>query len=416
MNDNSFLQARRALLLDHCFFGSLVMHLDPRPDADAKRALWVDGKTVGYNLDSINGMGLPAAAGLLAKGVMHCALGHHIRRGDRNAELWQEAADLVTNPIILKSGLSLPPGAKTDPAYDGLSVEEAYRKLEQERQDQQEQSGGHGPGDQGGNQAPGTAPARQQGKKAPGHGPAQAPQTGEVRDMPGDAPGQAPGDASKTAEAEDWKVRLQQAVNSAQARGDLPAGIARAAEQALEPRVSWREELRRFFQSVARDDLSWNRPNRRFVWQGLYLPAIHSERLGPVVIAVDSSGSITQQLLDVFGSEINACLEDARPERVHLLACDAAITHTEEITADDLPLSLRAPGGGGTDFRPVFDWVEAAGITPACLIYLTDTEGRFPATAPGYPTLWASIKKGAGVPFGDLLYIDPTQRKGDLRV
>jgi len=63
------------------------------------------------------------------------------------------------------------------------------------------------------------------------------------------------------------------------------------------------------------------------------------------------------------------------------------------------------PGGGGTDFRPVFDWVEHENRTPNMLVYFTDAEGDFPKVPPNYPGIWLVKGKGA-VPWGERVQLN----------
>jgi predicted metal-dependent peptidase len=420
--DTTFIRARRNLLLDHAFFGSLVMHLEPKADAEAQRGMYTDGKTIAYNEEALTEMPLQQAAGLLAKEVMHCALGHHVRREDREPKLWQQACDIVTNPLIVDSGLQLPPGAVFERRFADHSAEQVYYALQQEQQKQQGGKGGKGQGkQQGGAQAPqGGQPGGQgKGQQQPGQQPAgpqaqpqgQQPQTGEVRDLPGQDPGQQAQPSEQSAAADDWKVRMQQALNNAEQRGEMPAGLARLIKRELQGQVSWREEMRKYMQRLAKDDQSWNSPNRRFAYLGIHLPTAKSVKIGPVIIAVDTSGSIGGHVLDVFGGEANAIIEDTQPEVTHVVYCDARVGRVDEYLPDDLPLKLQPVGGGGTRFEPVFAWIEQQGIEPACVIYLTDLEGSFPAVAPEYPVLWACVKPNGQAPFGDVLYIDPSQHR-----
>ena len=60
-------------------------------------------------------------------------------------------------------------------------------------------------------------------------------------------------------------------------------------------------------------------------------------------------------------------------------------------------------GGGGTDFRPVFEAIEKSGIIPDVLVYFTDGYGTFPDKEPSYPVIWASITPGYAYPFGEVV-------------
>jgi predicted metal-dependent peptidase len=184
----------------------------------------------------------------------------------------------------------------------------------------------------------------------------------------------------------------------------LPDSIARMVEEIINPKIDWREALRRFVSALARDDYSWTPPNRRYIHQGLYLPSLRSEKLGDIVVAVDTSGSISPKDLDQFGAELTAIMEEHPGTEAHVVYCDTAIRGTAHVTSDDLPLTLEARGGGGTDFRPPFAWVEEQNINPVALVYLTDMEcSRFP-DAPTYPVLWVRTGSGGGdAPFGEVI-------------
>jgi predicted metal-dependent peptidase len=81
----------------------------------------------------------------------------------------------------------------------------------------------------------------------------------------------------------------------------------------------------------------------------------------------------------------------------------------DEFAADD-PISFDPPGGGGTDFRPVFEWVRKQGIEPACLIFFTDLDGPMPSVEPGYPVLWCCVNKQQA-PWGETINL-PTEERG----
>ena len=82
-----------------------------------------------------------------------------------------------------------------------------------------------------------------------------------------------------------------------------------------------------------------------------------------------------------------------------------------QLVEDGLVVVIEAHGGGGTDFRPVFQMIEDEGIVPEIVIFLTDCYGNFPDDEPPYPTIWASIIDPAHLgyylpPFGDVIFVD----------
>lgn len=359
-------KARAGLVLDSPFFGSLALRLRVVADPTCE-TLWTDGERLGYSPAYVDGLSLAQVKGVLAHEVMHCACAHQGRRGARDAKRWNVATDHAINQVLEDARFTLPEGRLLDPAFSGLAAEAIYPKLPNPPPE-----GGDGDGD--------------------GDKPSDPGGCGEVRDAP-NPNGTGPASPSELAQGvENWKVATAQAAQQARGMGRLPAGLERLVESILAPRVDWRAVLRRFVSQAAKSDYSWSRPNRRHVARGIYLPSLRSEELGPLVIAVDTSGSIGGEEVAQFAAEASAILEEFRTTAT-VIYCDAAVANVEEVTSDDLPLVLHPMGGGGTDFRPAFDYVAEHDLTPSCLVYLTDLEGCFPKSAPAYPVLWAVLGK-----------------------
>jgi predicted metal-dependent peptidase len=201
-------------------------------------------------------------------------------------------------------------------------------------------------------------------------------------------------------------MALTQAAQMAKGQGRLPAGVARLVTEMLNPRVPWQELLRRFFAESSREDYSCARANPRYIHTGFMLPALHSERLGKIAVAVDTSGSIDQQLLTEFMAEVQAILDSGKPSKLVLFDCDAAVNSVREYEPGQA-IDMAFTGGGGTDFRPVFTMLDADPEPPICLIYLTDLWGTFPAEAPGYPVLWAATETRKTAPWGITVPLRP---------
>ena len=140
--------------------------------------------------------------------------------------------------------------------------------------------------------------------------------------------------------AAEWQVAVVQAEQIAQSRGEMPSGLQRTVTAIQHPPVDWREVLRTFVSASARNDYSWSRPNRRFLWQGLYLPGLHSEELGEIVIAIDTSGSVGTRELGQFTTETNAIL-GAFDCNVTVLYHDTEIQHVQTWRSSDGPIVTR---------------------------------------------------------------------------
>ena len=117
--------------------------------------------------------------------------------------------------------------------------------------------------------------------------------------------------------------------------------------------------------------------------------SLHSENdMGKVVIAVDTSGSINSRKLTQFCTAINGIFEQVNPESVTVIYCDMRIESVAEFTRDEYPIAFECSGGGGTDLRPPFDYVEENELNPDVFLYFTDCGGPSPERAPHYPVVW----------------------------
>lgn len=151
----------------------------------------------------------------------------------------------------------------------------------------------------------------------------------------------------------------------------------RELEQLLEPKVDWREVLREFVKATcsAKDTSSWRRVNRRFLSTGMYMPSMVGEKVGHLVVGVDTSGSVGSAELAEFLSEVKGIAEEVRPEKVDLLYWDGAVAGHEEYSEHDVAnivSSTQPKGGGGTSPSCVSTYLNEQKIKPECVIMLTD--------------------------------------------
>ncbi len=414
-------RARTQLLLDQPFFGAQAMHL-AIVRKDVVQTLAVDGTHLFYNAAFVLSLPETQLVTAVAHEVLHCALGHVYRRGFRDPEEWNIAADYADNIILKDANFTTIPGWYYDEQYRGWTVDQVYAYRQNQRQaQQQQQSGGSGQGANGFQGASGQQGAAGQDptpgtpsgpSRAPGapQGQPGRPQTGGQAGTPAprsafkgadgkpaltgcfvDAPpmgeGADAGDGRMT-EA-DWAIAAEQAERVAKRAGKLPACMERTGAKARESRTEWRKELREFIQQLTPNDYSWSRPNRRFLATGIMLPGIVRDALGEIAVFVDTSGSIGPTLLNAFGAEIDACASEARPEVVNVVYVDAAVAGQQEFFPGD-PVVLTPKGGGGTAFQPAFDFIEQEGRQPVAAIYFTDLDSSDTPVEPSYPVLWVT--------------------------
>jgi predicted metal-dependent peptidase len=190
-------------------------------------------------------------------------------------------------------------------------------------------------------------------------------------------------------------------------QGKLPANLERLLGEIVEPTVPWQDHIRAFFaRRVGGGGYNWRKPDRRLIMRDIYAPQRAGNGCGTIVVGVDTSGSIGQRELDVFFGEMRGMLDDLRPEQIHVVWCDAKVHKVDTVDDSQDISALKPHGGGGTDFRPVFDWIDTQPGQPDALVYLTDGLGSFPDGPPPYPVIWGAIRKGVKYPFGDVVEIE----------
>jgi len=397
--------ARTRLILDKPFLGSLVMHLSLKA-ANAKwcATMATDARNFYYNPDYIARLTLDQTQFVLAHEAMHCALSHFNRSNHRQKHRWDVACDYAVNMILDDERMAGPENSLMNATYRGLTAEEIYPVLHEdppeETMDQHLfDDTGSGQGGEGEPEENDSEPgAGGEGEQSGGDGQSEPTESDSAEQSEAGGQDAPPPPMDSDQLDEQWQGRLAAAAQAARQAGKLSASMLRLVDQLLAPRLPWRALLARYMMNVARDDYSFQRTSRR---EGeAMMPRLYSQGVR-VAVALDTSGSVTDDEMREFLTEVDALKAQVRAE-VTLHACDNKL-------AEDGPWrfamwqSLELPdsisGGGGTDFRPVFDWLEADRIEPDLLVYFTDAEGRFPETEPSFATIWL-VKGKAPVPFG----------------
>lgn len=322
-----------------------------------------DGTRVIYNPDFMDKCSDEELFGLVLHESLHVILMHMWRRGERDPSLWNYANDAIINAYILKRGYQLPKGGVDERwVKEDMNSEYVYRLMKQK---QQPNGGAGSSGDGDGDDTPTPAPA------------GGFDGSGDLID--------APNDATMT----DLAATIQASAEMAKSCGQGSALIDSILQSTNKSRIDWRNELRAMLTSASNDDYTYRRPSRRFIGQGMYLPSLHSEGLGPVLIAVDSSASMTQEELSQIASETQQILGDLNPTFARVVYCDTSIKNTQDFQpGDDIELVCR--GGGGTKFKPVFDYLQDEMPDAVGVIYFTDLEGNTgECDEPHCPVIWA---------------------------
>ena len=363
-------QALTGLLLAEPFFGHLLLQLKLLED-ETVRTECTNGVYIKYNPTFIASLPFDKVKSEFIHEIMHPAKLHPWRCDGRDHDLWNVACDYIINGELDHAGYTLDETWLLDHKYDGMSEEQVYNVVAEQPKEQQQQ----------------------QIVKCYLHGQVEAAQDNSQ--------------TSKMEQEQNWIGTVLQAAQQAQQYGTLPGFLQTMVNEIKNPVVDWKSVLRQFIQQASKSDYSWARPNRRFLGLEVYLPSVKSEKLPPICVYDDTSGSRwSKKQLAFAKAEIASIIEDAKPERTYLIHGDTEVTNVEVFEAGD-SITFNPKGGGGTSFEPIFKWIEEQGIEPCCFIGITDLEGSFPNTAPDYPVIWCCDVKGATAPFGEVIEVPP---------
>jgi len=421
----------------YSFFASLLYRLNIFPDTKRTQSMAVDGRNLIYSPDFVDATGNEELLGVLAHEVLHCALAHHARMAGRDPQRFNIACDLAINPLLIDSGFKLPqaalmPGVGEYPReLLGKSAEEIYELLtsqsqvdrgpsntpaagtdsddrpgagdfdsdddadeeELEGDESQQQEEGDEEGDEPGDgnqglaggsgeeeeEAGGTTPAKGFSENIGGCGCFHEPEKSSPADLQEDI--------------ESWAVAAKQARDVCEGKnGTLAGSLKTLVEGLAKPVYSGWDILRRYLCNTSRSDFNWSRPSRKHVGTDLYLPHLRSDSLDRTYVWIDCSGSITDETLEYYASNLQAIFE-MYSGSVVIGYHDTKVHFTQTWSREDGKLKMTAYGRGGTDHNCTFDFMEKQPERPALAIFFTDMESYFPKSEPDYPVIWACSSK-----------------------
>jgi predicted metal-dependent peptidase len=174
------------------------------------------------------------------------------------------------------------------------------------------------------------------------------------------------------------KEQIDQALRQGEIlRGKMAGNQIRGVTDFLKPKVDWRRELRQFVNSIckSKDKSSWRKPHRRYISQDIYMPSMIGESVGDIVIGVDTSGSIGQEEINLFLSEIVSICEDVTPKSVVLVYWDHEVAGVEQYKEGEyqrLKATTKPRGGGGTHVGCLNEYIRSEKLKPETTIVFTD--------------------------------------------
>jgi len=268
--------------------------------------------------------------------------------------------EIVSMPLFKDGPMKGKPIGICDERFRGMSTKQVFDILKQEKKDKEQEKKDKG-------ESPGQPGQPGDGEPENGNGMDDHDWDG-AQDMP---------EEEKKALAREVDQAIRQGIVAQQKAGVGAGGINRELTDLMEPKINWREVLREFVKATchAKDASSWRRVNRRFLSTGIYMPSLIGEKVGHLVIAIDTSGSIGNEAMAEFLSEVKGIAEEVNPDTVDLIYWDSAVAGHEEYAGGEVAniiQSTKPRGGGGTSPSCVSKYLKEKNIVPECIVVLTD--------------------------------------------
>ena len=185
--------------------------------------------------------------------------------------------------------------------------------------------------------------------------------------------------------------------------GKLGGTIPRSVTDMLAPKIDWKDVLRDFIQSSMKgqDEYTWRKFNKRHMVNDIYLPSVEDEAVGELVVAIDVSGSIDENVLNTFASELSAICVNTQPEKVRVLWWDTKVSSEQVFDSkhyEHIKDLLKATGGGGTNPECIDKYLIDKKIKAEALIVLTDGYFSKPKWNSSIPSLWVCTERDDSLP------------------
>lgn len=282
---------------------------------------------------------------LIAHETLHVVYSHMLRRGERDPQKFNAAADYVINLELVNQGFKMPKMGLIDPIYAGLTTEEVYELL----------------------------------PKAPDN-----PLDGDLEECEEDTDGTE----SKQVQAAINSIiaRSVQLADMREQGNGVPNSVRRMLQELQKPEVNWKVALLRFMDQLNKPEFSWRKRNRRHT--DMYMPStINKPSLDLITFAFDTSGSVNAKQFMQHISEVDSLFKAIKPKEIELLQFDHMLQSVDSVKSLNDLHKVEFTGHGGTE--PEVAIQHFMGTKSKGLIIMTD--GYFNTktlSKPKQPVLW----------------------------
>lgn len=354
---DNIIRARVKLLLNSPFFGALATRLKIVDASKWCQTAATDGRHFYYNVDFINSLDKDELRFLFGHEVMHCCFDHMSRRGSRHKELWNMAADYVINLELVEQGIGklIHKQGSIEPCYDtkykDMTSEQVYELL-----------------------------LTQYEKNKDKFKFISMDVHLDPSDSSGDDDGTGENGPIVISPEERAMLReeiKQEIIRASKAAGSekTPASIRSMIDGLLDPKIDWRTQITQELLSVLKSDYSFMKPDKKS-WSsgGITIPGMPNDFKADIAVAIDTSGSITHEMVRDFLSEIKGIMDQFNDFDLKLWCFDTSVHNPQDFKPDnsDEIDTYKIGGGGGTEFEVNWQFMKNEDYLPHKFIMFTD--------------------------------------------
>lgn len=419
------LLSRMRILMNHGFYGLLLMHMRFALDSSIDTAA-TDGTKIYFSPDFMEELSDSELDFVLMHEIMHVALCHCFRGLEHDQQLFNIACDIVVNSNILysnnmdvksitisKYGVSMNKTPLNDDGYK-YTAEEVYDMLVNKGKIKSNSKNANGSNSQSSSSAGTSTSSKKDGKRG------KVGSSGEGSDLDDDLQKQKGWDSHEkwSTLSEDKKTReewIKRVIDAATSiyitessnnRGNIPLFAKRIVDEFKNPQTDWRRLLDEFISEEV-CDYSFNPPDKRYEDSPFYLPDFNDTdiEISDILFMIDTSGSVNDKALTVAYSEIKGAIDQYDGKLKGWLGFfDAAVVDPIPFSDVEELKKIKAYGGGGTSFHCIFDYIKdyMHDNFPKTLVILTDGYAPFPdiEETMGIPVLWLIDNDKVTPPWG----------------
>ena len=364
------------------FIGSMLYKLKVEPDTSV-RDVYLDGynQTIRVNPSWFINLNPEEASAMMSHEVLHYALQHDIRRGNKLPNLYQKACDQVVNNMLMDFGFKLPQDIKVDRRYQNQTLEVIYKEILDEWNDNNNNDNNNN--DNNDNQSGGN-------------------------DLPQEQP-QLNNHQQNQRNQQVHQSELADKATNGSGIGNSNEAFKNLFEDINDGKLDWRLILAEHFNELTQGEPSYHDLDRRSLALDLFEPVRESENaISKVALALDVSGSVSEEQIKIFLQEIKAIVSQLDPEKISIMTFNHDLVDVFEFNRGDDFYSVEINIGGGTDLVPIFKHYNKPQNIPEFLIVFSDLEvGWNNVKQPKYHTTWICLDNPSvkEVPFGKLIHV-----------